>query len=304
MSEDMEKYGISLDRINIGNKTLSELYSVDNIEEFKKLCRVYFGNISFNDRGYFSLGPFETVFMSDNEFKQSVKAVADKKTDYELDEYTYEVNEYGFRGSWDLLDVTPDSLATFGCSFTFGVGCSVENLWSEILAKKLNVPLFNFGVGGTSIEHSATLFNLVSRFVEFKNVIFLVPSFSRVLFPYSISNKNLNLINFLPNFAYEDPKFEAIRQQVYKVFDDTYMHYKVCSAIEFIISTAKTINANVYFSSWDAHSYKILYESFRNRVNLLPHHRTNIGFFGRDGAHAGKQSNHFMAETYYNILKK
>ncbi len=82
------------------------------------------------------------------------------------------------------------------------------------------------------------------------------------------------------------------------------MQYKTIRSIESMINTAKLSNTEIYFSAWEDKTYKILYDSFKDKTNILPFHQTHKGKFGRDGAHAGKESNMYMGQLYADIISK
>jgi hypothetical protein len=61
--------------------------------------------------------------------------------------FTYKFNSNGFR----CQDFSNNpSVAFFGCSLTVGIGLPLENVWTTLVAEKLNLIQYNFGIGGTS----------------------------------------------------------------------------------------------------------------------------------------------------------
>ena len=67
----------------------------------------------------------------------------------------YRINQQGFRG--DDFDESQEHIVTFGCSFTFGVGLSEEQTWPYMLAKYLNLPVYNLALGGASADRCYSL---------------------------------------------------------------------------------------------------------------------------------------------------
>jgi hypothetical protein len=78
---------------------------------------------------------------------------------------TYQYNSHGFRCV--EFDSTPAYLA-LGCSFTEGVGLPIEQTWPAILSDKLQQPVLNLGVGGSSLD---TCFRLLNYYLDKLNII-------------------------------------------------------------------------------------------------------------------------------------
>lgn len=88
----------------------------------------------------------------------------------------YSYNNHGFRS--DPFDDRPAGLA-LGCSFTEGVGLHVHQTWPALVSKKLNLHLWNLGVGGASLD---TVFRLLDFYIDKFNpqtVFVLIPPSAR-----------------------------------------------------------------------------------------------------------------------------
>jgi hypothetical protein len=77
----------------------------------------------------------------------------------------YKYNSHGFRCA--EFDNTPSYIA-IGCSHTEGVGLSAHQSWPARLANKLNQPVLNLGVGGSSFD---TCFRLIDYYINYINVL-------------------------------------------------------------------------------------------------------------------------------------
>jgi hypothetical protein len=64
---------------------------------------------------------------------------------------TYDIDHKGFRNPAGI-DISKSILA-LGCSFTFGTGLYLKDIWPTKLGELLNVPVYNAGVGGGSPDH-------------------------------------------------------------------------------------------------------------------------------------------------------
>jgi len=73
------------------------------------------------------------------------------------------------------------SYIALGCSFTFGVGVHYNDIWHQVLSKKLNIPIFNGGTPGGSADSSfRILYELIEKYGPPKGVIHWVPHYGRL----------------------------------------------------------------------------------------------------------------------------
>lgn len=278
---------------------LSAIYSIDSEQRFAEYSKIYLGNVNYC--GTTEYGPFETDFLYPKEQRQSLLACQNRTTDYSIDDVKYKVNRYGFRGQWDLNKISSDSIAVFGCSITFGVGCHDNDVWPSVLENKLERDVYNFGVRTTGIEHCALLFSIVSRFAKFKTVIVLLPQFTRLLIP-KMECGELHIDTVMQSMPSPNTRIEASRQAIYSAVDEVYLEYKALSAIDSMISTANASRTDLYLSSWCQKTHSILASAFSNRTNILPLFNVNNGPRARDGSHPGKLANQEFALKCAEII--
>ena len=84
----------------------------------------------------------------------------------------YQFNSHGFRGP--EIDPIGDYFMSVGCSFTFGTAIQTEQRYADIVAEKLNMTSYNFGVQGgcddTSFRLALTwLEQLTPKFLVYQN---------------------------------------------------------------------------------------------------------------------------------------
>ncbi len=72
----------------------------------------------------------------------------------ELRHIKYSIDEYGFRETTPLKQAR---IFALGDSFTFGLSTSQDNIWVEVLEKKLSQPIYNLGVFDTSPKQQLML---------------------------------------------------------------------------------------------------------------------------------------------------
>ena len=104
--------------------------------------------------------------------------------------FKYDFNSHGFRG--DEFSSQP-SIMFLGCSYTMGIGLPIEDTWSTIVAKQLNLHSNNLAVGGGS---SDTAFRLCLGWIEKikpKMIIFLQPPGFRIELVNDYKNKILSI---------------------------------------------------------------------------------------------------------------
>lgn len=282
---------------------LSKLYKINDLDSFNNYSSRYLGNVGWNsETKKYVNGPFEIDFISELEYDDSCSAIKLQKTDYNLLDFKYKTNTFGFRGDWDLNYIPENSIAVFGCSFTFGIGCSEQDLWITKLANNLNCKVYNFGVAGSSLEHSCLIYLILSKFVKFSKIVILVPSMTRFFYPNEVKDY-FKLENFISEFKCRDIQTEVLRENLYDVLDTLYFQHKLLFNIEQILNVSKLSNAQVYLSSWDNITYKFIKDVFSERVTVLPFFRHNVGkYFGRDGGHAGKETNKYYGDLYSDII--
>jgi hypothetical protein len=71
-------------------------------------------------------------------------------------EYNY--NSWGYR-SKEFAELDNEYMVVFGCSFTEGIGLHYDDIWATKLSKKLNVDVFNLGIGGSGPD--VALYNTI-----------------------------------------------------------------------------------------------------------------------------------------------
>jgi hypothetical protein len=89
-------------------------------------------------------------------------------------EYSY--NSHGFR--CDEFDNRPSALA-LGCSFTEGIGLHLDQTWPTQLSHMLDLPVWNLGSGGGSIDTSFRMLDHYIQRLNLKFVFMLTPSAAR-----------------------------------------------------------------------------------------------------------------------------
>lgn len=171
--------------------------------------------------------------------------------------FKYDINHLGFR--FKELPTEVD-IAVFGCSFTFGIGLPEKYLWHHILSDILNLKSLNFGVPGTSAITAIELFLIVSKHINIKKAIFLMPSHNRL----QIAKRHpiTNEVNYIPVMATHNSnmcEFYGIDgRELFRYLPEE----ELLKQFKNIIYTAEYVsrdrNIETYYSSWDQNTYELL----------------------------------------------
>jgi|LauGreDrversion4_2_1035121.scaffolds.fasta_scaffold632657_1 hypothetical protein len=110
--------------------------------------------------------------------------------------FKYTFNSHGFRS--DEFSSSP-SIMFLGCSYTMGIGLPIENVWSTIVAKQLNIGYTNLAVGGGAND---TAFRLCLGWIDKikpKMVILLQPPEFRIELVNNYKNRVILVSNYDTN---------------------------------------------------------------------------------------------------------
>lgn len=105
----------------------------------------------------------------------SCKVLQDNGWDQE-NNIVYNFNSHGFR--CEEFSLEPGVIA-LGCSFTGGVALSEDKIWPTLVAKQLNLKLWNLGVGGASMDSCFRILNHYIAQLNVRLVCFLTPPIHR-----------------------------------------------------------------------------------------------------------------------------
>ena len=212
-------------------------------------------------------------------------------------EFSYHVNEIGFRGHLPSTD-TKRLLAFFGDSCTFGEGLPEEHVFPYMIGSHHNRPMLNLGMPGTGIHRIAMTFSAAVRIWDIETVIITFPNYAR--FNY-VTAKN-DMLSILPPHPTVPKEAEEIRLSLVKNFSDQYFISAAKDAIAWIITTANERKINLILGSWDSMVCDIIQAS----TDYLPvrffMHPKN-GDCARDNVHPGILANQTYASSLIHYLE-
>jgi hypothetical protein len=195
------------------------------------------------------------------------------------DGITYEFNSHGFR--CDEFSEVPGAVA-LGCSFTGGVALPQDKIWPTLVAKQLNLKLWNLGVGAASMD---SCFRLLNHYITKLNVcmvLFLTPSPDR--FEMFRSNNNIEWV--VPNTS----TFDNYQKMWYQTEQNSLQNFsKNLLAIRYLchVNNIKLVEKNHYT---DLLKVPGLDESVRSTDR------------GRDLEHPGVLSHKLCADLFLNAV--
>jgi hypothetical protein len=169
---------------------------------------------------------------------------------------TYDCDWFGMR-----THLTPKdgmSLA-LGCSYTFGLGNHIDQIWPSYLSKELNIDIMNLGVCGGGVDTCYRLLKAWTNDFSIKNVFILIPGCYRYERLYSKSVGGVRHIRLLPNYS-------DLTKEEQKIYDVTW-------------SKVESLDENVFINfhkSLEAIKYLCIKNNIRlyeylNPTFYLPH---------------------------------
>ena len=169
---------------------------MDNIEAFNNLGQLSSANKkSLHDLvDFHEFMKYSEEYVKDTEFtcgpfkgSDEYNVVGDQGT-------RYNINKFGFRGSWEKTK--KKTIGVFGDSCTFGVGVDEKDIYTSLLKNYLpDYDILNFGMVGSSIDNIVKCYSVAERLIGFDKALFLLPDYSRFCWPqYEKEWQHTNMI--------------------------------------------------------------------------------------------------------------
>jgi hypothetical protein len=217
--------------------------------------------------------------------------------------FEYINNSWGFRCDHTAL---PVDIAAFGCSVTYGVGVPLGHRWTDYLQQHTNTLLANYAITGLSTSECVRMFTQLTRFIQPKTAVFLLPEFTRVqLSHYYKNSKDVDYFNAFTNYytwIKQPEKFKAC--EAYYKLPETYHIDKFLIDIHTICTLAEARGIRVILASWAQETSKLIeqqnFECYTNSSKSIPWTRPDN--HGRDLVHPGLQYHRRLADAFINAL--
>lgn len=163
---------------NIGQLSSANKNNIHDLVDFHEFIKY---SKEYKTKQEFTCGPFEG--------SDEWNLLKDSGTQYNI-------NQYGFRGKWDLSKSRKVRIGVFGDSCTFGVGVDEKDTYVSLLQNMFpSYAVFNFGMIGSSIDNIAKCYSVAERIIGFDYALMLLPDYSRFCWPqYEKEWQHTNMI--------------------------------------------------------------------------------------------------------------
>lgn len=295
------------------DKIFTQLYPVHDIRSCK-------GFMVFNYATYYdyvthheilnSTSGFTTLLYADKMEEKNSKLNLEKTGTFdEENNVTYTVDNLGLRVSPNSPPLKENlDYMTFGCSYTYGTGVPIKDTWPQIFFDKLNCKGRNMGYNGSSITKIIRFILNIVPYYKPKNLIILLPHYSREEVIYEDSNK-IKIINYVPGF---------LKTTADDIFN--YETQRFNDSLNFVDRKANTIknlfllkyflqanNIKGYVASWDKHTHYLIERVFPSSRVLKEPLSYDIndktpGTIARDGSHPGIIPHRNFGEYCYKFI--
>ena len=192
---------------------------------------------------------------------------------YKENPIEYSINNYGFRTPVNFKKGLEGNVF-LGCSYTFGIGHYLENVWSWKVNEHVGGNFLNLAVPGHGIMTAARVLYAFKDMLKYKNIFLHIPHHYRYTF-YDPFEETWQIMS---------PHFDSIgnitSNQKIIMASDNNMLLNYISALALIKQVAKEHNANFY-------SVKEFKASYKQKIfnNWIKDNRYSMPIISRDFIH-------------------
>jgi len=183
---------------------------------------------------------------------------------YKNNTISYTLNSKGYRCP-EFNDVDwKNSIVIFGCSQTYGVGVDDTETYSHFLSKKLDIPVVNLGMGGTSIWYHVYNLKKIAPLGP-KHTILQIPDPSRfTIFGCDKKTDNIGIWS------------ELLHKHFFKIYNNNQINSKIY--LEFAIDYMNKLlpNGLTYTFSLESHNSITVLDVARDSAHIGPETHENI----------------------------
>lgn len=222
----------------------------------------------------------------------------------------YKYNSWGYRTK-EFSELSDDYLLVIGCSFTEGIGLEYNDIWASKLGKKLNLDVFNLGIGGAGPDISS------HNTILFHNFLLENKKFPKyVIYQWTFENRTSYMINDeynslnIETFSISYPKDSYSKN--HKKYYDWYIHSFIDNGGELIKQNNlasmlcnniwKSMNIPVYHWTWEDDFILRNPELFNNSL-IIEQINDKFEFKGRDLTHNGHLSQDIVVDKILEKIK-
>lgn len=215
----------------------------------------------------------------------------------EQDPWKYIINKHGYRGNnWSF---NKESIAFFGCSFTFGIG--VKKSITESVQEKTGVECINLGSPGASSIVIIKTFISFIKLHPIKYAVITLPAIGRIYHPsYDKTTSSWSYSSIVP--GYLTPHNEKIYKTAYTFFTEDVSAAYLYDYIQMAKTVATLSNTKIIWSSWDLETLNFL-KSIIDNQEPLPIGDLSVDI-ARDNMHPGPMVVENWASNISRTIKK
>ena len=231
--------------------------------------------------------------------------------------YSYKYNNQGFRCD-EFTSTSELPIVFLGCSHTSGVGLEIQDVWSNVLIKKIKdytgkkIPFWNLAIPGSSIDRQSSFLQKYIHKLNPKLIFFSVPGMYRR--EIILENK---VIVYVPNWQEYAEYSDSLQRKLTKAdptfMDEGYAAFESYKNLMLINTLARFKESKIHYhigienqeNTWsnnpDCNIIQTICDRLSNFNNLdiTFNHRD----MARDGMHLGKISHRRFAENVFEKIK-
>lgn len=200
----------------------------------------------------------------------------------------------------DMRDTPRDSsIATFGCSFTYGYGLEIEDTWPVFLSSYTGKSVANYGVGGSNNAEILETALQYTKNNKTQDLIFLLCHFSRM----QLRDDNEIISGHVQMDWPENKKFREDLENIVKYGETELLFAGQSKAfLEKISLIKKNISGKIFVTTYVEDHYDCLEKLQSKDFVLLPFYKLDKEKkFAIDG-HPGKEHNRQFAESIVKYI--
>jgi hypothetical protein len=260
-----------------------------------KECPIIENVIQSNKTMDFNISDDEKMYLKNKKELGKEWYYYDKKIEYKYNSWGYRTKEFD--------DVNEDYILTFGCSFTEGIGLDYNDMWSTKLSKKLNLDVFNLGMGGTGVDFQFYNTTLIHNHILKKNkppklVVYQWPFEHRTTYSFKESLPNREIIGLIPfSTTYQSNNNQFFEKWYSHSFIENEGEMIVQSNIYPIICNNiwKTMGIDVINWTWERDFIMKKRDLFSNNIKIN-HMIDTTNYTARDCSHNGHLSQDLVVD--------
>jgi len=209
--------------------------------------------------------------------------------------WEYYINEYGYRGKWNLETEKP-RIGFLGCSNTFGIGVQEHQIFANLVSDEFkDYEFYNLGLPSASIERISHVFSLAAPLLKLDIAIFSLPTFGRSCFvmPEGIRD-------YIPGHV-GGPFNKKFSNHFLNLMNEKTLDFRAFTLIDYIITIARLHNVRIFFNTWEPLDNKKLLKSYPTEMQFPGLSTTDLA---RDRLHPGPRTHREYADIIINFLKE